>query len=74
MKYIIRLLAMIPTLCIGLAVIVTSVLAIDYPILVLVALGLGFAFTNGLSNYEETVGDLVHLIRILCDKTPYYEE
>ena len=74
MKYIIRLLAMIPTLCVGLAVIVTSVLAIDYPILVLVALGLCFAFTNGLSNYEETVGDLVHLIRILCDKTPCYEE
>lgn len=74
MKYIIRLLAMIPTLCVGLAVIITSVLAIDYPILVLVALGLGFAFINGLSNYEETVGDLVHLIRILCDKTPCYKE
>lgn len=74
MKYIIRLLAMIPTLCVGLAVIITSVLAIDYPILVLVALGLGFAFANGLSNYEETVKDLVHLIRLLCNKTPYYNE
>lgn len=74
MKYIIRLLAMLPTLCVGLAVIVTSVLAIDYPILVFIALGLGFAFANSLSNYEETVGDLVHLIYLLCDRTPRYNK
>lgn len=74
MKYIIRIIAMIPTLCVGIATIVTSILAIDYPILILVALGLGFSFTNGLSHYEETVDDLVHLIRLLCDKTPRYNQ
>lgn len=74
MKYIIRIIAMIPTLCVGIATIVTSILAIDYPILILVALGLGFSFTSGLSHYEETVDDLVHLIRLLCDKTPRYNQ
>ena len=74
MKYIIRILAMIPTLCVGIAMIVTAVAAIDYHLLVLVAIGLGFAFANGLSNYEETVSDLIHLLRLLCNKTPCYNE
>lgn len=74
MKYIIRILAMIPTLCVGIAMIVTAVAAIDYHLLVLVAIGLGFAFANGLSHYEETVDDLVHLISLLCDRTPRYNK
>ena len=74
MKYLIRLLAMLPTICVGISTIVTSVVAIDYPILVLIALGLGFSFANGLSHYEETVDDLVHLIHLLCDRTPRYNK
>lgn len=74
MKYIIRILAMIPTLCVGIEMIVTAVAAIDYHLLVIAAIDLGFAFANGLSHYEETVDDLVHLIRILCDKTPRYNQ
>lgn len=74
MKYIIRLIAIIPTLCVGIAMIITAVAAIDYHLLALVAIGLGFAFANGLSYYEETVGDLVHLIRVICNKTPCYNE
>lgn len=74
MKYIIRFIAVIPTLCVGIATIVTSLVAIDYPILVLISLGLGFSFSSGLSHYEETVDDLVHLIYLLCDKTPRYNQ
>lgn len=74
MTYIIRLIAAIPALSIGLALIAVTVLALDYHWLVTVSIGLGFAFANALGNYEQTVDDLIHLIILLCNKTPRYNK
>lgn len=74
MKYVLRLVAAIPVLSIGFALITVVVLALDYHWLVIVSIGLGFAFANVLSNYEQTVDDLIHLIILLCNKTPRYNK
>ena len=72
-KYSIRLLASIPMLAVGISAILAFAFSIDYPILILLVIGLGFSFISCASRYEDTVKEVRDLFRVLADNTIDYE-
>ena len=74
MKYIIRLIAAIPILAAGVSTITGFILAIDYPIIALYGIASVYTFIVCATHYESTVRTLVNIIRVICNKTPYYEK
>lgn len=73
MKYIIRALASLPALCVGLTALFMFVMAFDYPLLIIPAILNGFAMAILLDNLEHTTRGLVNFIRLLCNTTPIYD-
>lgn len=67
MKYIIRLLATIPALIVGISVIMFVVKAFDNPWYVILAIGNIIAFAILLSYYEDTVKDLAIIIKSMAN-------
>ena len=69
-----RFIAAIPMIAAGLSVIAGIILAIDYPIVALYAIASLYTTFICIEHYESTVRTLINIIRVLCDKTPCYEE
>lgn len=74
MKYIIRLIAAIPMLTAAISTITGFILAIDYPIIALYGIASVYTFIVCATHYENTVRTLIDIIRVICNKTPYYEK
>lgn len=74
MKYIIRLIAAIPMITAAISTITGFVFAIDYPIIALYAIGSIYTTAVCIEHYESTVRTLINVIRVVCNKTPYYEK
>ena len=74
MKYIIRLIAAIPMLAAGVSTIAGFILAIDYPIIALYGIASVYTFIVCATHYENTVHTLVNIVRVICNKTPYYDK
>jgi hypothetical protein len=74
MKYIIRFIAAIPMIAAAIGSIAGFVLAIDYPIVALYAVSSVYTTAICIEHYESTVRTLINIIRVLCDKTPCYDE
>lgn len=74
MKYLIRIIAIIPSATATISSIVALIVALDYPIAVFYALGLFSAAAVCLKNYESTVRSLINIIKVICDKTICYDE
>lgn len=74
MKYVLRLIAAIPMIAAGLSTIVGFVLAIDYHIIGLYAVASVYSFIICATHYESTCRILINIVRVICDKTPCYEE
>lgn len=72
-KYSIRLLASIPMLAVGISAILAFAFSIDYPILILLGIGLGLSFISCAARYEATVKEVRDLFRVLTDNTITYE-
>ena len=72
MKYIIRLLAALPALGVGISVIFFFVLSFDVPVLVILAALNSLALILLLYYYENIVSELINFIQILLNKTPSY--
>lgn len=72
MKYCIRIIAILPALTIGIISIILFVLAFDYKWLIVPCITNSIGFVMLLDKYEESVKDLINLIKILCNKTPIY--
>ena len=73
MKYIIRILASLPALCVGLTALFMFVMSFDYHWLIIPAILNGFAMAILLDNLEVTARGLVNFLRLLCNITPIYE-
>lgn len=69
MKYIIRLIAIIPMVSVTLSMMFALIVAFDYPLLVLLAIGDFFAVQLVCVHYEDTVHAVSAFLRMLCDKT-----
>ena len=69
MKYIIRLIATVPMLSAAASMIACVVIAFDYPLVILLAIGNFFVLQITCHYYEETVDSIVAFLRMLCDKT-----
>lgn len=69
MKYIIRLVATVPMIAAALSMLFSFIMAFDYPLLVLLAIGNFFALRVACTYYENTVDDIVEFLRTLCNKT-----
>lgn len=74
MKYIIRLIAAIPMLATGLSMVFFFVLAFEYSIFVLLAIGDFLAFIFISNRYEYMVDELRDLVKTICNETPIYHE
>jgi len=74
MKYIIRLIAAIPMLATGLSMVFFLVLAFEYSIFALLAIGDFLAFIFISNYYEYMVDELKDVVKTICDKTPVYHE
>ena len=74
MKYIIRLIAAVPMLATGLSMVFFLVLAFEYSIFALLAIGDFLAFIFMSNYYEYMVDELKDLVKTMCDKTPVYHE
>lgn len=74
MKYVLRLVAAIPTIAAGLSIIAGFILAIDYPIVAFYAIASLYTTFICIEHYESTVHTLINVIRIICDKTPIYNQ
>ena len=73
MKYIIRILASLPALCVELTALFMFVMSFDHHWLIVPAILNGFAMAILLDNLEYITRGLVDFIRLLCDTTPIYE-
>lgn len=73
MKYIIRILASLPALCVGLTALFMFVMSFDYPLLIIPAILNGFAMGILLDNLECTIRGLRNFLSLLCNTTPIYE-
>ena len=69
MKYIIRLIAVVPMVSAAVSMIACIAIAFDYPSVILLAIGNFFALQVACHYYEETVDGVVSFLRMLCDKT-----
>lgn len=69
MKYIIRFVAVVPMVSAALSMLFALIIAFDYPLLVLLAIGNFFALRVACTYYEDTVDDIVEFLRMLCNKT-----
>lgn len=69
MKYIIRLIATVPMVSAALSMIISLIVAFDYPVCVLLAIGNFFAVQVACFHYEDTVHAISAFLRMLCDKT-----
>ena len=67
MKYIIRILAILPALSVGIALVLLFAIAFDYPYLVLLLCPMAIAFVILLDRYEDTVVSLRNLIALLIN-------
>lgn len=74
MKYLIRIIAILPALSVGLTACILFAFAFDYHWLMLPCITNLVAFIILLDKYEETVKDLVKFIQVLCNKTPIYKQ
>lgn len=74
MKYIIRFIAAIPMLTAAISTITGFVFTIDYPIIALYAIGSIYTTAVCIEHYENTVRTLINVIRVICNKTPCYDE
>ena len=72
MKYIIRLLAAIPVMCMGISAVFAFAASFDYIACILLAIGDFLAMYIYLSNFELIVKDICDLFRVIADKTPIY--
>ena len=73
MKYIIRFIAAIPMLCVGLSMLFALIYAFEYPIFALLAIGNFWAFVWISYYYECIVDEICDFIKELCNKTPVYK-
>lgn len=73
MKYLIRIIAILPAFSVGITSIFTFALSEEYHWAILLVITNLIAFIILLDKYEETVEDLVNMCRILCDKTLIYK-
>ena len=69
MKYIIRFVAVVPMVSAALSMLFALIMALDYPLLVLLAIGNFFAVQVACSHYEDTVHAISAFLWMLCDKT-----
>lgn len=69
MKYIIRLIATVPMVSAALSMIISLIVAFEYPVCALLTVGNFFALRVTCVYYEDTVDDIVEFLRMLCDKT-----
>lgn len=72
MKYILRFIAGLPALTVGCMSVFLLVLSFDYNLVIFPFIINNIAFVILLDKYEETVKDLVDLLKVLCNKTEYY--
>ena len=73
MKYIIRFIAAIPMLSIGLSMLFALVYAFEYPLFALLAIGNFWAFVWISHYYECIVDETCDFIKEMCNKTPVYK-
>lgn len=69
MKYIISLIAAVPMISAALSMIISLIMAFEYPVCALLAIGNFFALRVACAYYEDTVDDIVEFLRKVCDKT-----
>lgn len=76
MGYIIKILAILPALSVGLSTIalVLVAFATDYYWILLLCAFNSIGFILLAENYEYTVKVFLNLLKILCDKTPVYKD
>lgn len=67
MKYILRFVACIPMIAVGISFVISLVFAFEYPIVVLLTIGNFFAMQVVCAYYEETVEALADFLRKMCD-------
>lgn len=75
MKYIVRLLATLPAVCVAIAAMFCIGIAIEcnLPIVVLIAAGNGYAIAILLKHYEQTVQALAKWFKLLGESALNYE-
>ena len=72
MKYIIRLIAAIPMLSVGISMLFALIYTFECPLFALLAIGNFWAFVWISHYYEYIVDETCDFLRDLCDKTYIY--
>lgn len=73
MKYILRVIASIPALCVGISMLFLFTLSFDYPLCILLVIGDAIGMMELLSHFEALVRELKEFIETMLEKTLYYE-
>ena len=73
MKYIIRFIAAIPMLSVGISMLFALIYAFEYPLFILLAIGNFWAFAWISHYYEYIVDETCDFIKKMCNKTPVYK-
>lgn len=74
-KYVLRFIAILPMLCVGLSSMFAFLYAIDHSSLfILLGIGNFLAFARLSHYYEEMVDELCDFLKDLCEKTYIYRK
>ena len=73
MRYIIRFIAAIPMLSVGISMLFALIYAFEYPLFAILAIGNFWAFVWISHYYECIVDEICDFIKELCNKTPVYK-
>lgn len=73
MKYILRLIVAIPAVCIAFSMVYALAFAIEYPVLVILAIGNFLGLVAYLSHFEILVSEMKDFVRVLSGRTPVYD-
>lgn len=68
MKYVIKLLAVIPTIAAIVSVIASFIFALDYPIVILHTIASAHVVIVCVEHYGDTVHSLSDIINLVCNK------
>ena len=74
MKYILRIIASIPAICIGISMILLFTMSFDYPIFIILTIGDAIGMFIILLHFESIVKELKKFVSIMAKDTLCYDE
>lgn len=73
MKYVLRIVASIPALCVGISMLFLFTMSFDYPLCIILVIGDVIAMMELLSHFEALVRELKEFIETMLESTLCYE-